>query len=228
MKKLILPLFLFLFLSKTINGQTTLTKHAVGIDAITGFATLFGNLENYQILEVSYFRKLPQLDFRIKFNLNSNDFMEEEFVYSTILDAENDISYNTSFAAYRNYVLSVGLTRKYQKGVMIYYTGLDINMGLNAGQANSVVKDNINEANIIFANSTNDALFILGISPVIGGTINLFKRLDLSIEFALPLNYNFGEVSFVNEQSERNNVFVKRGDIGFDRLLNDIRFSYNF
>ena len=53
-------------------------------------------------------------------------------------------------------------------------------------------------------------------------------RISLELELGIPIIYTFGEINFLNENSELKEWKIKDRVYNFNQLLNDVRISYNF
>jgi len=228
MKNLTLGLCLLFSTSSVFAQDINLNKNEIGIDAIIFLSSLTGNFDRYDILELSYIRKMSETDLRIKFNFNKNDSNEDRTIASKFLDEENQFKFSSKFESSKNLLLSLGIAKRIKKGNFEYYVGIDAFSGVDIGFARSNIFDEILEANEQFVGELKSTNYNVGVTPVIGTKIPLYGRISLAIEFGVPIRFEMGSINYLDEATVQREIPIDRYQFGFDQLLNDLRISYSF
>jgi len=220
---------LLLLLSFNSFGQESEEyKNSIGIDAIGGFAAMLGSYNKYDPFELSYIRKGDHLDFRAKFNMNNRNFIQDKILQNRYLDPEKILNFKSDFRSKISLQISTGIAKRVKNNILNYYYGFDVFAGINAGKSTSRINDESDIFGGQYIGDFSSSSYKVGLIPVIGTKIPLFKRLSFELEFGLPLHYDFGSITYYDETRMLKDVSVKGWEFGFDRFLNDLRFSYNF
>lgn len=196
------------------------------MDVFPSFAVMFNGPANY--LEFAYVRELKNVNFRVKLNLNKNSFLDGKLLSRRVIDQENDIVYTSTYNTRRNIGLNLGLAKRFMKGEMNYYFGVDSNFGLNFGHTISSIFESLNSTNNEYIGATNSTMYTLGLTPFLGAKIPLMSRVSLELELGVPMIYSFGDIRFLSESAELKEVRIEDRNYSFSQLLNDVRISFNF
>jgi len=140
------------------------------------------------------------------------------------------MKYLSDFRSSRNLQLSLGIAKSIRKGKFNYYLGVDAFFGVDIGYAKSVIIDETNEllGNTRLIGELKSTNYNLVIIPVIGTQIPLHGRINLNLEFGLPMQLDMGSINYLDEATIQREYAIDGYRLGFDKLLNDVRISYNF
>ncbi|MEM9819992.1 MAG: hypothetical protein AAF985_02925 [Bacteroidota bacterium] len=219
---------LALFLLHSIAGKTQdrPLNNYIGFDVIPGIALTIG--VDIREMELSYIKELRNIDLRFKINMNNNALIKDEVIDGFPIEPDNGIEFISRYNTRVNYMVNLGVAKRVSINNIDHYFGFDGNLGLNTGDAVSIIDDIINPEDSEFIGEVNNRNYVIGLTPFIGSRFLVTHNFSIDVEFGWSINYNFGKHQYLDQNAAPQELNLSRGFIGFGRLLNDIRFSYYF
>jgi len=228
-------LYSFFLLTGTLCAQSeTQIVEAFGIDILPAFIALGGGTNSFDEVELIYRINTEQdRQLRLKLNINNRAIINEEIVFSSETDqlpcGEIIPKMMNTYTPSQNIQVAAGLAKYMPNSKFPLYYGLDINMGVNRGNVESIRQTcGMNDTLLVNSIKEHKAYsYLLGVTPVLGTELSL-NRLTLIIEFGFAANYNFGKHPYLDEESNEREIGVSRLDFILNRFLNDFAILYRF
>jgi len=220
---------LFLILSTSIvhsQEQENQFTNSIGMDVIPSFAVLFDGDINY--LEFGYVKSLNSIDLRAKINFNKMSALNGKAFQKFDIDPDENTVFNSIYQSRRNLLISLGVAKRFRQGKLIYYFGMDTDLGLNHGDATSFIYDEVSSETIKGFGFVKSNHHSLGVTPILGAYVPLMPRVRLAVEIGVPLVFTFGDIGYINNNGELKTYDVTSRSANFNRLLNDLRICFSF
>ncbi len=229
MKFLLLPLlvlFTTFHLFAQESSEDQIYKNSLGMDVLPSFGFMFNGDVNY--LEFGYVRSLKKLDLRAKINFDQNRGLNSIGLRRVEIQPADNLIFGSSYQLNHIVHLSLGVAKRFKKGVLNYYFGVDGDLGFKSGESNAVIfNEETSEVAELFETIKTTHHFV-GLTPVFGAKIPLMPRVELAVELGVPLVYTFGEIDYLQENRDLATREISTKKVEFNRLLNDVRISFLF
>lgn len=219
----------------TINAfaqEREFFNRTIAVDAIQMINLTSGVEPGYNEVEIIFTEKIQEKKIRFKLNINDKNVYENPLILSEILEDNAPVSLTYQVNEYRsnkNVKLSFGIAKIFSHESLQLYYGLDVNLGVNRGWVNTIIREykvNSNSENIIA--TLKESIIFAGLTPVLGTNLSLGPRIFLGLEFGIEANYLFGDIHYLDTSSNYQAADLGRLDFNPFKFINDISVGINF